>query len=101
MVNFTIGVIERAKSVTGSWLTPHPSPAACPPDIFPGMETWMRKRGDRVTITSGKYLGHKGVIESNVHQRTVDCPTELSDGFQVMLDIGVVVVRWDQVAAAL
>ena len=60
------------------------------------MKTWMRKRGDRVTITTGKYRGHQGVIESNVHQRTVDFPDDLSDGFQVMLDTGVVVVRWDQ-----
>ena len=61
------------------------------------MKTWMRKRGDRVRITSGMYQGHSGVIESNVHQRTADYPKDLSDGFQVMLDTGaLVVVRWDQ-----
>ena len=64
------------------------------------MKTWMRKRGDRVVITSGKYQGHQGVIESNVHQRTADYPKDFSDGFQVMLDTGaLVVVRCDQVAA--
>ncbi|MCH2519940.1 MAG: KOW motif-containing protein [Dehalococcoidia bacterium] len=35
----------------------------------------MRKRGDRVRITTGKYAGHHGFIESNVHQKTVDYPT--------------------------
>ena len=65
----------------------------------PSMKTWMRKRGDRVRITSGKYKGHQGVIESNVHQRTVDFPGRYSDGFQVMLDSGVlVVVRVEQAA---
>ena len=62
------------------------------------MKTWMRRRGDRVTITTGKYAGRTGAIESNVHQRTVDYPNDHSDGFQVMLDSGVLVtVRWDQV----
>ena len=65
------------------------------------MQTWMRRRGDRVTITTGKYAGQTGKVESNVHQRTVDYPTEPSDGFQVMLDTGVVVVRWDQVETQL
>ena len=62
------------------------------------MKTWMRKRGDRVVITTGKYQSHEGVIESNVHQRTADYPKDLSDGFQVMLDSGeLVVARCDQV----
>ena len=61
------------------------------------MKTWMRKRGDRVRITTGKCAGQTGTVESNVFQKTVDYPAELSDGFQVMLDTGVVVVRWDQV----
>ena len=65
------------------------------------MKNWMRKRGDRVVITTGKYQGHEGIIESNVHQRTADYPMDLSDGFQVMLDTGaLVVVRCDQVATA-
>ena len=34
----------------------------------------------------------------HVHQRTVDYPDDLSNGFHVMLDIGVLVtVRWEQV----
>jgi len=58
----------------------------------------MRRRGDRVTITNGKYTGRNGVIDSNVHQRTVDYPNDLSNGFHVMLDSGeLVTVRWDQV----
>jgi ribosomal protein L24 len=58
----------------------------------------MRKRGDRVGITSGKYKGHQGAIEGKVHQRTVDYPDRYADGFQVMLDSGVVVVvRAEQV----
>ena len=64
------------------------------------MKTWMRRRGDRVAITSGKYTGHQGTIEANVHQRTADYPNDLSNGFEVMLDTGVVVVRWDQIQEA-
>ena len=60
----------------------------------------MRRRGERVTIISGKYAGHSGTVESNVHQRTVDFPGELANGFHVMLDTEeLVTVRWDQVAA--
>ena len=65
---------------------------------LPRMQTWMRKRGDRVTITTGKYAGHSGTVDSNVFQRTADYPGELSEGFHVMLDSGeLVTVRWDQV----
>ena len=46
----------------------------------------MRKRGDRVKITSGKYAGHTGTVESNVYQRTVDHPDEWHNGFHLMLD---------------
>jgi len=61
------------------------------------MKTWMRKRGDRVRITTGKYAGHQGTIESNVFQETVDYPGELSNGFQVMLESeDLVTVRSDQ-----
>ncbi len=60
----------------------------------------MRKRGDRVLITTGKYRGHQGVIESNVFQKTVDYPNDLSKGFQVMLDTGeVATVQWDQIVS--
>ena len=59
---------------------------------------WMRKRGDRVTITTGKFAGHTGTVESNVYQKSVDYPNDLSNGFQVMLDSEeLVTVRWDQV----
>ena len=62
------------------------------------MKKWMRRRGDRVKITSGKYAGQTGTVESNVHQRTVDYPDELFNGFHIMLDSeGLVTVRWEQV----
>ncbi len=62
------------------------------------MKTWMRRRGDRVRITTGKFAGHLGTIEANVYQRTVDYPDEWANGFHVMLDSGVLVtVRWEQV----
>ena len=65
------------------------------------MKTSMRKRGDRVTITSGKYAGRTGRVDSNVFQRTVDYPSELANGFHVMLDTEeLVTVRWDQVEEA-
>ncbi len=58
----------------------------------------MRRRGDRVTITNGKYAGHTGAVESNVYQRTADYPDEQSNGHHIMLDTGeLVTVRWDQV----
>ncbi len=51
--------------------------------------------------TSGSHrggTGDGGIIESNVHQRTVDFPGEFAVGFHVWLDSGlVVVVRADQV----
>ena len=62
------------------------------------MKTWMRRRGERVKITSGKYAGHTGTVESNVYQKTVDYPDEWHNGFHVMLDSEkLVTVRWDQV----
>ena len=58
----------------------------------------MRRRGDRVTITTGKYAGRTGTIESNVYQKTVDYPDEWADGHHVMLDTEeLVTVRWEQV----
>ena len=60
----------------------------------------MRRRGDRVIIISGMYKGHRGTVEANVYQRTVDCPDELANGYHVMLDTGVLVtVRWEQVVS--
>jgi len=62
------------------------------------MKTWMRRRGDRVTITTGKYAGRIGRVESNVYQKTMDYPDEWSNGYHVMLDTEeLVTVRWDQV----
>ena len=49
-----------------------------------------------MTITTGKYAGRTGTVDSNVFQRTVDYPSELSEGFHVMLDSGeLVTVRWE------
>ena len=31
----------------------------------------IRWRGDRVKVISGKYAGHTGTVESNVHKSTV------------------------------
>ena len=39
-----------------------------------------------MAISSGKYAGYHGTVESNGHQRTVDYPDEFADGYQVMLD---------------
>ena len=47
---------------------------------------WMRRRGDWVTITTGKYTGQDGTVESIVCQKTVDYPDELANGYHVMLD---------------
>ena len=59
-----------------------------------------RRRGDRVKITSGKYAGHDGTVESNIYQRTVDHPYDLTNGFHVMLDSDeLVTVKWYQVEA--
>ncbi len=63
--------------------------------------SWMRRRGDKVRITSGMYESHRGTVEANVYQKTADYPNELSEGFHVMLDTEeLVTVRWDQVEAA-
>ena len=57
-----------------------------------------RRCGDRVTITTGKYAGRTGTVDSNVFQRTVDYPDELANGYHVMLDTEeLVTVRCDQV----
>ena len=59
------------------------------------MKTWMWRRGARVTITTGKYAGQLGTVESNVYQRTVDYPDEWRNGHQVMLNTEeLVTVRW-------
>ena len=64
------------------------------------METQGRKRGTRVKIINGKYAGHRGTVEANVYQKTVDYPDEWANGYHVMLDSDeIVTVRWDQVEA--
>ena len=58
----------------------------------------MRRRGDRVIITSGSCEGHGGTVEANVYQKTVDYSEEWSNGYHVMLDTEeLVTVRCDQV----
>ena len=42
--------------------------------------------GARAIITSGTYKGHRGTVEANVYQKTVDYPEEWSNGYHVMLD---------------
>jgi ribosomal protein L24 len=59
---------------------------------------WMRRPGDRVRITTGKYEGHNGTVEANVYQRTVDHPDEWANGYHVILDTAeLVTVRSDRV----
>ncbi len=61
----------------------------------------MRRRGDRVIITAGKYAGCLGTVESNVYQRTLDHGDEWANGFHIMLDTKeLVTVRWDQLEGA-
>ena len=60
------------------------------------------KRGDAVTLISGRYQGYTGVVDSAVFQRTVDWPDEYAPGYLVVLDTGqVITVRWDQVLTRL
>ena len=39
-------------------------------------------------VISDTYEGHKGTVEANVYQKTVDYPDELANGYHVMLDTG-------------
>ena len=58
------------------------------------------KRGDPVTIISGRYAGFLGTVDSAVFQRTIDYPDAFSPGYHVIIHDGpVVTVRWDQVRA--
>ena len=64
------------------------------------MKTWLRRRGDRVRITSGECAGNAGTVEANVHQRTADWPEDFYNGFHVILDSEeLVTVQWEQVEA--
>ena len=44
------------------------------------------KRGDRVTIVSGRYQSHTRVVDSAVFQRSVDYPDHQHPGYHVVLD---------------
>ena len=58
------------------------------------------KRGDGVTIVSGRYAGFRGTVDSSVFQRNIDYPDAFSPGYHVIISDGpVVTVRWDQVRA--
>ena len=55
----------------------------------------MRRHGERLVITSGKYAGHNSRVESNVNQRIVDYPDKWANGHHDMLDSEeLVTVRW-------
>jgi hypothetical protein len=36
----------------------------------------MRRRGDRVILTTGKYAGHFGAVKADIYLMTVDYPGE-------------------------
>ena len=57
-----------------------------PSSIVRPMKTWMRRRGDRVKITNGRYAGHQGTVESNVYQKTVDWSEDFYDGLVVQFN---------------
>ncbi len=58
----------------------------------------LSARGDRVTITWGRYAAATGLVDRPAFQRTVDCPDEFAPGYHVVLDTDeLVTVRWDQV----
>ena len=60
--------------------------------------SYRYRRGDLVIITSGRYKGVRGIVESRVYQRTVDRPDGYHAGYHVVIGEGEVVsVRWDQV----
>ena len=53
-----------------------------------------------MTITTGKYTGCRGTVESNVFQKSVNYLDEWANGFHVMLDSEeLLTVPWDQVEA--
>ena len=60
----------------------------------------MRLLGDQVIIPTGKYSGHRGTVDSNVHQPTVDFPDEFANCYRAMPDRdGLVTVRWNEVVS--
>ena len=57
------------------------------------------KRGDIVTIISGRHQECTGVVDSAVFQRSVDYPDDYAPGYHVILDTKeVITFRWDQFA---
>ena len=53
---------------------------------------------DSVAVAIFRSAGHRGTIEANAFQRTVDYPDDWANGYHVMLDTEkLVTVRWDQV----
>lgn len=49
------------------------------------------RRGVPVTVISGRFAGHAGLVESVVHQKSVDQPNEPLAACHVILDTGQVV----------
>ena len=49
------------------------------------------RRGDPVNVIHGRFAGHTGLVESVVHQKSVDQPNEPSAACHVILDTGQVV----------
>ncbi len=49
------------------------------------------RRGDPVIVILGRFAGHAGLVESVVHQKSVDQPQESSAACHVILDTGQVV----------
>ena len=52
------------------------------------------KRGDSVIITSGRYKGVRGVVDSAVFQRTVDYPDEYAPDYQSAWTPASSATRW-------
>lgn len=49
------------------------------------------RRGDPVIVMRGSFAGHAGLVESVVHQKSVDQPEESSAACHIILDTGQVV----------
>ena len=81
-----------------------PLPPSVTARYCPYVSNYYRfKRGDPVTVVSGRYKGHSGVVDSAVFQRSVDYPDDQHPGYHVVLGSEprkVVTVRFDQVELA-
>ena len=49
------------------------------------------RRGDPVAVMHGRFAGQTGLVESVVHQKSIDQPNESSAACHVILDTGQVV----------